>query len=744
MRKLMWFTLGFGAACGLFVYLLPGETLPLLAITAAAGAAVLAILSRERTFLFRAVLVCLGVCGAFLWYRLFQNQYISCAASLDGQTQTVTMEVSDYSYETDYGSAVDGRMQIQGKTYQVRVYLKEKRNLEPGDRIAGQFRFRLTAPDGDGPGSYYSGKGIFLLAYQQDQLQVEAGEKTLLRDLPAVLRKDIKARIQSAFPEDAAPFAVALLLGDTSGLDYETDTNFQISGIRHVVAVSGLHVSILFALVMAVSFRKRFLTALVGIPVLALFAAVAGFSPSVNRACLMSGLMMLAMLFDKEYDGPTALSFACLTMLMVNPLTITNVGFQLSVASVAGIQLFSGRILGWMNRKLPVKKGKNIQARLIPWFASSVSVSLSAMTLTTPLCAWYFGAVSLIGAVTNLLTLWIISLIFYGITAVAVLQFVWQTGAAALAWLVSWPIRYVLISARILADAPLAAVYTRSVYVTFWLVFVYVLLTVFLISRKKRPVILSCCACLGLCLALMASWLEPLLDNTRITVLDVGQGQCVLLQTGGRVYMVDCGGSDDEEAADAAAETLLSQGITKLDGLILTHGDRDHAGGAAYFLSRINTALLMLPADSQLSDLDKGAGQTVYVTEETRLAFDGGEIRIFPPDDGGNSNEDSLCILFDTENCDILITGDRSASGERSLLKRMGRFDVDVLVAGHHGSKYAACEELLTAVSPEIVCISVGADNPYGHPAPETLERLRDFGCQIYRTDRHGTIVIRR
>ena len=104
----------------------------------------------------------------------------------------------------------------------------------------------------------------------------------------------------------------------------------------------------------------------------------------------------------------------------------------------------------------------------------------------------------------------------------------------------------------------------------------------------------------------------------------------------------------------------------------------------------------------------------------------------------------SLCVLFDTEKCDILITGDRNAFGERSLLRHGDIPDVDILIAGHHGSRYSNCEELLAAAKPEIVCVSVGAENPYGHPDAEVLERFANFCCTVYRTDQHGNIVIRR
>ena len=734
MRKLLSFTLGFGAVCALCAYGLPDSwRMPVLI-----GAVILAVLAaltgRKRT-----VILLAGWALGLIWFCQYNGLYLSAAAALDGQTRTMTIRTSDYSYETAYGIAVDGTLTLDGKSYQVRVYLDEREPLGPGEEITGQFRFRSTTPDGAEEATYHSGKGIFLLAYQVDQVEI-AKTAERWRDYPAKLRRQIKNILQICFPEDTCAFAKALLLGDTTDLSYETDTDFKVSGIRHVVAVSGLHVSILFALLSTVTFRKRWLMALAGFPTLLLFAAVAGFTPSVTRACIMSALMLLALLLDKEYDGPTALSFAALVMLIANPLVITSVGFQLSVGSVAGIYLFAPGIQKWLTSLFGEIWPRTLKSFLVRWFASSVSITLSAMTITTPLCAWYFGTVSLVGVATNLLALWVISLIFYGLIAVCLLRLAWLSGAVALARVIAWPIRYVLFVAKTMADFPLAAVYTRSPYIVAWLVFVYVLLVFFLISQNRKPMLLGCCGCIGLCLALLASWAEPVLDDVRMTVLDVGQGQCILLQSEGRTYMVDCGGDSDTATADIAAETLLSQGVTRLDGLILTHCDRDHAGAAANFLSRIDTDLLILPAAMEVET----DAEVVYAAEDLQLTFGDTVLTIFAPTFPGTSNENSLCLLFDTEKCDILITGDRSGFGERSLLRNADIPDVDILIAGHHGSKNSTCEELLEATRPEIVCISVGENNSYGHPAAETLERLAQFGCTVCRTDIHGTITIRR
>jgi competence protein ComEC len=207
---------------------------------------------------------------------------------------------------------------------------------------------------------------------------------------------------------------------------------------------------------------------------------------------------------------------------------------------------------------------------------------------------------------------------------------------------------------------------------------------------------------------------------------------------------VHCGGDDDEQTADIVAETLLSQGIGKLDGMILTHYDRDHSGGLHHLLTRVHTDNLFLPDTRNDFAIPEFDGETIYVWEDMELSFGDVRLQIYGPVYSGLDNENSLCVLFDTEKCDILITGDRSAFGERMLLRGRSLPDVDILVAGHHGAAESCSEELLRTVRPETVLISVGENNIYGHPAQDLLRRLEQFGCSVLRTDQQGTIIIRR
>jgi len=740
MRILMWFTLGFGAACALCAYILPSD---LFLYGCAAGilcvAACLPLLrkiSAARIYL----AVFLGITVAVAWNLVLHHNYLKGAIALDGNVRESVITVSEYPVATDFGCRVEGTVSCTDRTYSVQAYLDEDVVLTPGDQITGTFYFRYTGPQGKN-NTWLLGNGIYLTASAKEDIAYSAGV-TALHHQGAIWRHSILQMIQTLFPEDTAPLAKALLLGYTEDLSYETDTHFKVSGIRHVIAVSGLHVSVLYGFIMAVTGKKRFLAALLGIPSLLLFAAVTGFTPSVVRACVMVGMMLLADLIGREYDSATALSAACLLMLLKNPFVIFSVSFQLSVGCVAGILLFSSPLQGWITEKLST--GKKKPPRIVHWIAAGVSVTLGAMSLTTPLSALYFGSVSLIGLVTNLLTLWLISLIFIGIILAVVLGLIAGSVGGFLAWALSWPMRLVMLAARGASLMPLAAVYTASPYIAFWIVFVYLLLAVRFFFRKSDPMMLIFSAALGLFLAVGCSWAEPLTHECTVTAIDVGQGQSVLIQSEGKNYLIDCGGDSDTAAADKVANKLLSQGIRKLDAVILTHCDADHAGGLPYLLTRVDTAALFIPSAEAGYVPPKTKATVIWVDREIQISGKSSLMRIIPPISGNRDNEKSLCILFETENCDILITGDRSAAGERMLMKQCELPEVDLLIAGHHGSKYSTCLEFLYTVRPENVFISVGADNVFGHPAEEMLARLRSFDCNIYRTDQHGTIVYRR
>ena len=729
MRELIWFTVGFGAACGISAYLLEPVFLliPVLLLTGAGFW-----YFRKKSLFQYVGLVLIGLCLGTIWFLLFSLLRLEPVYSMDGVTQNTEIRCSDYSQKTDYGHRTTGTVSVRNKPYPVIVYLNEKTEAVPGTVLSGEFLFKVTAPGGQKESSYFQGEGIFLLAYPKDELTLTNSDR-IWRDIPAIMRQKFLAMLEQSLPKEGFAFAKALALGDNSGLDYATLTDLTVSGVRHIVAVSGLHVSILFGMLGFITFRRRFLTALIGFPALFLFAAMTGFTPSVCRACLMCGLMLLASILNREYDGLSALAFAGLVLLLVNPLVISSASYQLSFASVTGILTVSPVIRNGLLKSGGFAEKGYKPNKILRGVITSVSATLGATAATLPLCAVYFRTVSLAAVLTNLLVLWAVSVIFYGLLAMCLLGSVWPAVGVLLGKAVTVLIRYVLLTAKVVADFPLSAVYTKSPYITVWFVFIYVLLIAFLLSESRKVQELVSGLVLSLSCALLLSWMEPLWSDVRFSVLDVGEGQCVLMQTEGKSYLVDCGGSSDASAADAAAETLLSQGISRLDGLILTHYDQDHAGGLENLLSRIDVDLLILPPEYSRLQLD--ADQILYAAEDLTVSSGTSNISVYSAKAGKSRNENSLCILFDTKNCDILITGDRNFAGEHQLLENAEIGDVDVLVAGHHGAEDSTGEELLSAVRPEIVCISVSEDNSYGHPGGELLARLETQGCTVFRTE---------
>lgn len=747
MRKLVYFTVGFCASCAVCAYLYPPALLTI-GVILLILAALLFVLHKLQVKVRRLSAVILGAAMAFLWFFFYDHTVLTPARAADSKVLHFEIVATDYGYETDHGTAFEGVITHNGRTYRVQTYLDETYVIEPGTVVSGPFYLRFTANGGDREPTSHRGSGMFLILYQEAQVQISHNEDVPFYCYPAIWRRMLRDTLTAAFPADAAGFACALLLGDREGLSYKTESDLAVSGILHIIAVSGLHVTILFGLFHTLALKNRFLTFLFAVPVLVLFAAVVGFTPSVTRACIMMILMILADLVNKEYDPPTELAFSVLVMLVCNPMTVISVSFQLSVGCVTGILMFSEKIRRWMLSpgRLGEAKGKSVVARLKRWFTSSISVSLSAMVFTTPLVAYYFGMVSLVGVLTNLLTLWVISFIFYLTVGCAAIGLISMPLASVLGWVAAWPIRYVLGVAGILADFPLASVYTSSPYIVIWLVGCYVLLAIYVFTRHKHALAFACGVVITLTLALTVSWTEPLLHECCVTMVDVGQGQSVILQSNGKTYIVDCGGNSGEYAADQTASYLLGHGISRVDGIILTHYDEDHCGGIPYLLDRIDADQLFVPKtegwESQLSLLVQGMDMPVKLVEEDiLLAYGTTEITLIAPDTYISDNDSSICVLFQTENCDILITGDRGELGEMLLLYDHELPKLELLIAGHHGSSSSTGEELLAATDPETVFISVDENNRYGHPSDKLLARLEKIGCRVYRTDLHGTLI---
>lgn len=740
--RLVWFTAGAVSAGLLGVYL------PWSAWLLPAGLGCLALglglAGWKKAPAARRVLF--GAAAALVWLVGYGEVMAAPAQAMEYRTVRLEGVVTQWPEETGYGVRVPVKAGEEGGRKVPTLFYGDEglAGLRPGDRLSS-VAYCTPADKVRGRESlYYPAKGVLLKAKGYGEVTVTPTFS--LRYAPAILAGKIRQELGRLYPPEQAGFLCALLTGEKAGLDEGTQNCLNRVGLGHVVVVSGLHVSCLagFLTLFLDPKKKGPLAAL--LVVLALFCLMTGSGPGTVRAAILCALALAAPRLGREYHPLTGLCFALLVLLAANPYNVANAGLQFSFLATLGILLFGRRwSQGWLE-KLP-KAWRRWAKPLV----GVAAISLGAMVFTVPLSALYFGRFSLLAPLSNLLTAWSVTLAFAGGAASVAVGAVCFPLGRGLAALVGLPIRFFLWYAEKASRLSLAAVELGQGYYALWALFVYGLAALYLLApgKGKRPILPVCAGVATLCLSALLTAQTAAREDLALTVLDVGQGQSVVVQSAGVRALIDCGGSLDP--GDRAATYLQSQGRSTLDLLILTHFHEDHAGGVLELLDRVKVGAIAMPDVDRDSPLRqaieaKAAQQGIpirSITENTRAELGLARLTLYRPVEGGKeSNEKCLSVLCAEDGWEALITGDMPAEEEALLAAREELPDAEVLVAGHHGSQYATGERLLAAVTPERVVISVG-DNAYGHPAPETLERIQAAGAAVYRTDWHGGVTVR-
>lgn len=740
MRILATFTGAFALGIFLAQYLLPVEWL----LPCGAAAFVLAF---GRLFLRndtgrRVLLVGVGLALAFGYDWLYIRQVQRPMEELAGTQREMTMTLCDYAISTGYGAKVTVRLEdFPGKA----VYYGEEKllELEPGQTVTDLVQLQSAARIRDDDVTSFTSKGVFLLAYRRGEASYGEGTSASPRWWPVRMGRAMQSRIAELFMGDEAGFLTAILTGDKSRLSDEGAAALSEAGLYHILAVSGMHCGFLLALVTYLTGKhRRRLTALCALPLLAFYAALTGGSPSVLRSCVMLAFLLAAPVCRRDSDGPTALLAALFLILLANPFAAASISLQLSFTAMAGILFLTPRLYRLL---MHGRKGN----RVTRFLAAGFSATMGALVFTVPLSGWYFGTLTLISPLSNLLCLWAASGVFVLGLVTVLLGFFCLPPAKLLAVVPALLTRYILLMAGLLAKIPYHAAYFANPYLKYWLAYAYILFLTAWLRRKaprRKYALAAILTCLTLALTVkLGEWRYH--AGLDVKVLDVGQGQCVLLASGGDFTLVDCGsGNSWYGPGEIASQHLRAMGCRKLDRLVLTHYDSDHISGVRSLLARMDVDTLLVPelADDGLGgeilELAREHGVTVETVESrTELPMGKAVLTVLPPVGEGEDNERGLSVLASAEDADILITGDMDAATERKFLEAYDLPDIEVLVAGHHGSKYSTSNDLLDALTPETACISVGS-NSYGHPADETMRRLAEHGCAIYRTDMQGTI----
>jgi competence protein ComEC len=554
------------------------------------------------------------------------------------------------------------------------------------------------------------------------------------------LRGHVAGAIAPGLEGERRAVLAGIVLGEDEGLSDELRADFKASGLYHLLAVSGQNITFLalgmlgLAWVLGIS---RLAAEVFAMAAIAGYVLAVGWQPSVVRAGVAGALASLAWLFSRPRDRWHFLALGAAVLLAWTPASLLEPGFQLSFAAVGSIFLLVPRLLDAL-------EGYPMPASL----REVLAISTACGAATAPILWLQFGSVPVYSLVANALVSAAIGPLL-GIALVgALVDPIVPSVGLALAWLNGWLAAYVTGCARIVAQLPLAQVGSGTAVVVL-IGTPVAIVALQRLPRWRRPLAIACAATLVPALLvwrLLPKEHLPPPTGFRMTVLDVGQGDSILLQVPQGAVLVDQGPPEAH-----VAQQLRELGVRRLSALVLTHPQRDHIGGAETILQRLAVDRVLDPRLAVSGPYERAAlevaGKRHIPVAETRAgaAFRLGRLRlrVLWPDRAGTPSTDPnllpIVVLATYGQVDALLTADAETDVTAQLLSRR----IEILKVAHHGSADAGLENELRELRPAVAVISCGRGNDYGHPRPSTLAALRGSpGLRLFRTDEDGRVVI--
>ncbi|KFN03395.1 DNA internalization-related competence protein ComEC/Rec2 [Bacillus clarus] len=568
-----------------------------------------------------------------------------------------------------------------------------------------------------------------------------------------LLRQEAISKVTEVFPEQSGAFMNALLFGDRQQMAFEVEEQYQQFGLIHLLAISGSHIVLLMAIIYFILLRigvTREVTTIYLIACIPLYMFIAGASPSVVRASVTGILILLAFMYSVRLSGLDALSITALFMLIYDPYVVFDIGFQFSFVGSFSLLLSS-----------PILLGRNTGI-----IRNTIYISIISQLSSTPVLLYHFGYFSPYSIFLNLIYVPFLSIIVLPCSIVILICMLCIPSIAkGLAHVLSVCLT---VSNKVLQYCETVP-FIRLTFgqTSFVLVFIYCLsiIGIFMIwergNHKKILLIVVgvfffICAC---------HYVSPYFRGSgSVTFIDVGQGDAILIRLpyDKGIYLIDTGGTllvkkeawqkkkhEFSVAHDILLPFLQKEGIRTIDKLIVTHGDADHIGAAKELLSSITIKEIMF---------GKKEGDAILETELKRKAkergvriniigagdswrVDNAEFLVLAPKGQKTGENDSSIVLWaKLGGLTWLFMGDLEEKGEKWIIETYPKLRANILKVGHHGSKSSSSAPFLHLIEPEKAIISAGENNRYGHPHGQVIERLKDMGIEIWRTDKQGAI----
>ncbi|MCQ2538183.1 MAG: DNA internalization-related competence protein ComEC/Rec2 [Lachnospiraceae bacterium] len=639
----------------------------------------------------------------------------------------------------------------------VRAYLykdlyDDYRTLEPGNKVKIYGKL-ATYEKPTNPGQFdsygYNARKHIYAMVTASELWIEDERTDVIRTIVNRAGTKLEETFIRLYPEDKAGVLTAMLLGERSLMDEDTVNLYKTAGISHILAISGLHISLICMGMYSFMDKMRVPKVIrisITLVLLVFYVCFTGMGVSAVRAGIMTSVSLLAKIFRKHYDMMSALCLAALLLLAVNPAELFDVSFLLSVAAVVG-----------------VFAAERIKAGVY----SGLVISL----VTQPILLWFFYESSSYGTIANIFILPLSSLVilFGGLSAITGILFLPLGGMFA-------GITFIMLTCfeaigKIIGSLPYSYICTGRPSAWRMIVYYGILVGSYVICEKRQQICVK-----GLITAAVAVVLLCFIPKNynSMAFLDVGQGDGIVNINGKECTVIDSGSSDHGNIDKyVLAPYLKYHGITVINRAIVTHMDEDHINGIVGILERmqpvtkgkpekdydgsISIKNLILPkvkneniAYTKLKNLAREKNVNIIYAEQGH-SFTTNDLKcsytcLAPFQAEKSENGTSLIYRFENDDYIIYLTGDGDKKEEKNIWEKISAYGQNgkftILKAGHHGSRTSSSEDFLEAVAPNMVIISCGKGNKYGHPHKEVLEILNKVSAQIRRTDTEGAIII--
>lgn len=664
--------------------------------------------------------------------------------------------------ELEYQKA--GETFLYHKKNGCKVVVKDD-SLLPDDRvrITGKLSDIMPATN---PGEYdssvyYKAKGVQFELYA-DHLDVIDRPQFSIRAWAYRISRRIATVLETEFDEEDSALLKAMVLGDRSDLKEEIKRPYEENGLAHLLAVSGLHVSIVGGRIFS-RLRKRkygfFASSFAGFVILLFYGIMTGFGSSVTRAVLMYIIYLFSQVTGREYDLISSMCLSGIFMLAEYPFRIREGGFLISFTCVFVI----GLVLPCVEKII-----KNYtENKLIIQVIQSIVIGI----FTAPMIMQIFYEISPFSPLLNLIVIpamspLMISGILTGLCGLLLFDIRNVLTVALLREVIKLPAMIVLrvfkTVLRLSSSLPGNRIVTGCPGV-FRTILMYVLLGTVLYMLYHKITLNFHILCIAFAIYTI-SWCVTVDKGISVTMLDVGQGECLLMQKNGINILVDGGSTSANKVGKYIIQPVMKYyGITHLDYVLVSHEDEDHING---LMELIDDGF---PMDHVIFSDASGEEGSLYqkIKQHSEIqmictkrgeGFRCNDLSFFCLHPAGDSmmdiNNNSLVYLIKDGDFSMMLTGDIEVTGETEMLKYIHchkeQWDkicdpggIDVLKIAHHGSSGSGCKDFLKLCQPKVALISAGRHNIYGHPHKETLNRLQSLGISVFRTDMNGAIELK-